>query len=403
MFGRPARLLACSLILIGLTTSLLGDEQEDWKRRFLDSRSPAARKKLLREEGGSAQSEKAVADGLHWLALHQAQDGHWSLNQFNKCARQKPWPAGRVGNDGSTPGTNRQNDVAATAMALLPFLAAGITHRAPPGGGVDSYHKGVGAGLRWLMSRQSKGQGAQRGFFGGDTYAHALATLALCEAYHMTRDPKMKASAQAGVDYLIAAQHANGGWRYLPKQAGDLSVTGFVMRALKAGQVSGLKVPTEALKKAEKFIDSVESTNKGGYIYIPGSSETISMTAVGALCRQYLGVNPRNPSLLASAKQIKRVPPGSGNIYYEYYATRVMFNMGGDDWRSWNLGPDGSGKGGIRDTLIAKQEGKAGNKGSWAGTEQVGGRLGATSFSLLTLQVYYRYPGLYRAKADKDE
>jgi hypothetical protein len=80
-----------------------------------------------------------------------------------------------------------------------------------------------------------------------------------------------------------------------------------------------------------------------------------------------------------------------------------MHHMGGDAWQFWNLGPDGSGKGGIRDTLISKQDsGSNGRqqhqKGSWAplpGTE-AGGRIMSTSLSLLCLEVYYRHLPLYR-------
>src|SRR5258708_39920892 len=100
------------------------------------------------------------------------------------------------------------------------------------------------------------------------------------------------------------------------------------------------------------------------------------MTAVGALCRQYMGVNPRNPSLLSSIRRLKALPPNaepssSTYPYYAYYASRVMFNRGGDVWDLWNLGPLGTGKGGIRDTLLARQDDgmtKQGNKGSWAGS-----------------------------------
>jgi hypothetical protein len=87
-------------------------------------------------------------------------------------------------------------------------------------------------------------------------------------------------------------------------------------------------------------------------------------------------------------------------MYYEYYATQVMHHMGGDAWQFWNLGPAGTGKGGIRDTLIARQDtgagGRPGQKGSWEGSPHVGGRLGATALGLLTLQIYYRYPRLTR-------
>ena len=62
---------------------------------------------------------------------------------------------------------------------------------------------------------------------------------------------------------------------------------------------------------------------------MPGGGRTPAMSAVGLMCRQYAGTNPRNPDLRAGIKYLKSVRPGSGNIYCEYYATRVMFNAGG--------------------------------------------------------------------------
>ncbi|MFQ3592253.1 MAG: hypothetical protein SNJ82_03570, partial [Gemmataceae bacterium] len=165
---------------------------------------------------------------------------------------------------------------------------------------------------------------------------------------------------------------------------------------------AGLTVPKSALKKAEAFLNSCESSDKGGYSYLPGSGETPAMTAVGALCRQYMGVSPRNASLLASINKIKRLPPAkTSNIYYLYYATQVMHHMGGEVWDFWNNGP--SGKDGIRDVLIARQDKGLGGKpmqaGSFKGDDHVGGRLGATSLSLLSLEVYYRHLPLYRRDA----
>jgi hypothetical protein len=171
--------------------------------------------------------------------------------------------------------------------------------------------------------------------------------------------------------------------------------------ALKSGQIAGLSVPRAVLKKVERFLDSVESSKRdGGYSYMPSGTESLAMTAVGGLCRQYLGVNPRNPSLLGTVRRLKATKPGTNDIYYEYYATQVMHHMGGDAWSYWNLGPDGSGKMGIRDMLIAKQDkgqnGKLGQLGSFPGHDHVGGRLGATSLCLLSLEVYYRHLPLYR-------
>ena len=123
-----------------------------------------------------------------------------------------------------------------------------------------------------------------------------------------------------------------------------------------------------------------------------------------------MGVNPRNPGLLKGVEILKKqhpaVAPTGYNIYQIYYATQVMHHMGGEAWDFWNLGPEAKGKreNGVRDFLIKKQitanKGKILTSGSWdpvaAGHGDAGGRLMATSLSLLTMEVYYRHLPLYR-------
>jgi hypothetical protein len=337
--------------------------------------------------------------------LHQGQGGQWSLDGFNRHAREKPYPDPKTFSDDSTNQGRRRNDVAATAFALLPFLAAGQTHKpqtvakgakAPQ----KDYHKGIDAGLKFLIAKQGRD-----GYYGGDMYAHCLASIVMCEAYGLTSDPVLRVSAQKAVNYLVDFQDpSGGGWRYAQRMPGDTSVTGWALMALKSGQMSGLSVPAPTIRRVERFLDSVEASSKGGYRYLPNGPEKISMTAVGLLCRLYLGnINLRNPDLLAGVERLKKEPPGKSNdLYYLYYATQVMHNIGGDSWKFWNEGPDG--KSGIRDSLIRKQDqgasGKRGNAGSWPPTmdygTQEGGRLMATSLSLLTLEVYYRHLPLYR-------
>ena len=68
--------------------------------------------------------------------------------------------------------------------------------------------------------------------------------------------------------------------------------------------------------------------------------------------------------------------------------------MGGDAWDFWNKGT--TGKNGMRDILIERQE----KDGSWNpqgdGHAGAGGRIMQTSLSLLTLEVYYRHLPLYQ-------
>src|SRR5262249_27310671 len=167
-------------------------------------------------------------------------------------------------------------------------------------------------------------------------------------------------------------------------------------------------VPEETMKKAGKFLDSVqakfkydgkdkegnaESRDGVGYGYT-GPQQTPTMTAVGLLCRQYLGWSPRKVELVNGVNWMRDTyPPGTaGSMYYYYYATQVMHHMQGESWATWN--PK------MRDLLVAKQDkGQTKNRsaqyGSWGPDGDAhggaGGRIMVTSLSLLTLEVYYRH------------
>ncbi|MFL5242620.1 MAG: prenyltransferase/squalene oxidase repeat-containing protein [Gemmataceae bacterium] len=356
--------------------------------------SGATREQRAIEGGGSKETEAAVGRGLAWLAMHQDMGtGKWSLDAFNHFGHEK-------GNSGKTftcscTNGGQKNDIGGTALGLLPFLGAGITHKkAAVKDPRFDYTKNVYLGLKFLMSKQ----GAD-GYFGGGMYAHGLATIAVCEAYAMTSDPELKAHAQHAIDLIVKVQHPGGGWRYDPKPtSGDTSVVGWQVMALRSGQMAGLSVPAATIKGAEKFLDSVQTSNGANYKYTSDMDATPTMTAAGLLCREYLGWTPKNPGLINGVKFLAGSPPDQvKSIYYQYYATQVMHHFGGENWTNWNAKQ--------RDLLVktqdkgndAKHEHQA---GSWSPAGDPwgpqGGRLMQTSLSLLTLEVYYRYMPLYR-------
>jgi hypothetical protein len=350
-------------------------------------RSGATRTKMLTEGGGNTQSEAAVAGGLRWLSLHQAPDGHWSLNGFCEHGHCE------------CSGESKQatNDVAATAFGLLPFLGGGQTHKAT--GENRRYASVVDKGLRYLIARQNReGKFVVRGHTNTQMYAHGLATIALCEAYALTTDPNLRRPAQLALNYIASAQTPEGGWRYEPRgQTGfDTSVGGWQLMALKSGQLAGLDVPSSVMAAATRWLDAAQSSDGGSYGYTGPASDSASPTlsAVGLLCRQYLGWGPRYPGLIAGVRRLDQ--PDKGNIYYNYYATQVMHHMGGVSWERWNPR--------MRDLLIETQDRgdkKPHQKGSWGIDEgdiyaRAGGRIMTTSLSILTLEVYYRHLPLYR-------
>jgi hypothetical protein len=346
----------------------------------LGGRSGSTRQQLVASGGGNSESEACVASGLKWLAAHQALDGHWSLDGFNHHGHC------------NCNGFGQSNDIAATAFGLLPFLGAGQTHK-------DSkdYKHHVERGLKYLMSRQGRD-----GYFGGTMYAHGLATIAICEAYGMTSDPALKASAQRAINFIRGAQGDGGGWRYEPREAGDVSVTGWEIMALKSGQMAGLEVDDSrnpTLTRASKFLNSCMTADQTGYGYQSPQELGITTTAVGLLCRLYMGTGPRNTGIQGGVQRLKQSPPSSKgrNIYYDYYATQVMHHFGGEAWEFWN--PQ------IRNLLVKTQDRGLDPKhphmkGSWSPKEDLwggqGGRIMTTSLSVLTLEVYYRHLPLYQ-------
>src|SRR6185437_6672955 len=100
----------------GGLSSLIGGMGGNYLGNQFAGRSGSTRQKMLQEGGGNALSEARVANGLQWLALHQAQDGHWSLHEFNHSAREKPRPAGKVRPCNCVVGSTQRNDIAATGF-----------------------------------------------------------------------------------------------------------------------------------------------------------------------------------------------------------------------------------------------------------------------------------------------
>jgi hypothetical protein len=343
--------------------------QGDTRREFID---------LV---GGSEETEQAVRRGLKWLAEHQHADGRWSLHQLDPPEKKLP----ATGGAGST-----QSDTAATGLGLLPFLASGHTQAA------GEYQAVVGRAIEWLIARQKP----DGNLFDDPPsiafmYAHAIATIALCEAYGMTQDERVRQPAQRALNFIVAAQNqSTGGWRYQPGESGDTSVLGWQVMALKSGEMAGLNAPKSALDLAGKWLDSAAGTGGllGSFGYQgPGASP--AMTAEGLLCRQFLGSRRNDPAMLAGAKfLLDRLPQaGQESSYYWYYATQVMYHMQGDFWTAWNEK--------LRDLLVSTQVKDGHMAGSWDprdSWEQSGGRLYATSVRLLMLEVYYRHLPLYQ-------
>jgi len=351
----------------------------------LDGRG-SGKAQLVARDGGTEKSERAVALGLLWLAEHQMPDGGWSFNHA-----LHPRCRGQCRNPGNIPEARN----GATGMALLPFLGAGQTHKQ------GKYKEQVRQGLYFLVNHMKVSpQGGSLHEGGGHMYSHGIASIVLCEAYAMTHDKGLYAPAQQALNYIAYAQDpVGGGWRYSPRQPGDTSVVGWQIMAMKSGHMAYLRVPPVTVQKAFRFLDSVQANNGAHYGYTDPAANREGTTAVGLLCRMYLGWKKDNPALQRGVKWISDRGPSPNNLYYNYYATQVMRHWEGERWDKWNSV--------MRDQLVSSQAEKGHEKGSWfmeAGhVTDRGGRLYCTSMATMILEVYYRHLPIYRKESTEED
>jgi hypothetical protein len=332
-------------------------------------RTKGGKKKGIGKYGGKG-TEKAVQDGLAWLAAHQNEDGSWSTEPGAAAAK------GHVG---------------ATAFALLAFLGDGH------GESGSKYGSTVKKAVDWLMEEVDS-SGKIKGASGHLMYEQGLASLALNEAYGMNIK-RVKDKALKATEFVLGAQNPQGSFDYggNPQCAGgDTSITGFQAQAMKQAK-NGKLMESEAHKGLEgvrKWVESATDANGlTGYRGTGGQATQtdvggISMTAAGCLMRIYTGSSKSDDKLSKGVDNImKNLPDGKTiNMYYYYYGTIVMFQWQGSEWKIWNDAMKG---------YVLKAQSMEGDKkgswdpvGSWA---QQWGRTGQTALSCLCLEVYYRY------------
>ena len=335
----------------------------------------------LREGTGGA-----VDRALKWFIAHQMPDGGWSFD-----IKQCPSCQGKCSHSGEG---KRQDRCAATAMALLPFFGRGYTHKEGP------YKAQLEAGIAFLAGLAMKGEGNAAKAGGGGVYSQGLAGICLSEAYAMTQDGRLQMPAQYVLNYIMDWQDpAGGGWGYGFKTAGDTSIVGWQLMALKSGNMAYLEVNPATIKNAIKFLDSVEEDSGAYYGYrTPGKGP--GTTAVGLLCRMYLGWKKDNPALQRGVEFLAKTGP-KPDLYYSYYGTQIMHHIEGDVWQAWNTK--------MKKMLLDAQAKEGHEAGSWyTGVEgghgaHVAGRLYCTSLATMILEVYYRHLPIYRGQATDDE
>ena len=266
----------------------------------------AYKDEVRKRYGGDATKETLEA-ALRWLASIQGEDGSWPADP----------PAREEGLDPAALAGTTHTKVGLTSLALLAFLGDGNDLSRGP------YKMVVASATNWLRSQQDPETGLVGSQVGhGFLYDHAIATLALCEVYSLSRSPILKATANKALGVCLRARNPYGAWRYdlPPVGDNDTSVTGWMVLALTAAQDAGLDVDTAAFDGARNWLDEVTDPETGRVGYdsagsyssrIPGINDAFpadrgeAMTAVGLFLRQ----DPRSEERGRRRPEAARRPP----------------------------------------------------------------------------------------------
>ena len=353
----------------------------------LEGRDAESRARLASRFGGSKGSEAAVEEGLKWIVNHQSSDGSWHFrHRRSECD-------GRCGNEGTIDAQN-----AATGLALMALLGAGNTHKA------GKYQGQVEMGLDYLV-REINYRNYGGSLIGDEyqsIYCHAIATIALAEAFAMTGDEQFRKPVTEAYKYIVTSQHRKGGWKYFAQKPGDMSVTGWVVMAIKACENAGIETLPETNSKAKEVIDSLKHSDGVRYGYQAVGDGDIewarqdrqpSCTAIGNLMQMYFGRELEHPALRSACQYLADAGSSGTDVYFDYYTTLVLHHARAPQWKRWNQT--------VRDNLIRTQQKHGHEAGSWFFADlhgNVGGRLYTTAMAVMTLEVYYRFMPLYKVE-----
>jgi hypothetical protein len=348
---------------------------------------------------------QAVVQAQQWIAAQQKKGGRWM------CETQG--------------GGHEIYDVGVTGLAMLALQGYGNTLNE------GEYQENLRNGVHYLTEIQSK-----RGNFGmeagqANPFNHALATMALCEAYAYGDQPlELVEPIRRAVQFIEQCRNPYSGWRYAKTPNGmvDSVSTAWMASALLAAKGAGFKVDEQALQDADGWFQGMtgESGRVGytmGFGGGPGGSafryskpfdiskvstsgsEGITAGALAVRLLQQAPTDGRGKLSWKDASYHSELDPQLGlllnslprkdsvaDLHYWYWASTAVHQYGEDAWAQWRTA--------LHDALMARRL----EDGSWS-TESVwapwGGRIYTTAMATVILTTEMRYlPAEERAKPE---
>lgn len=309
----------------GISEASLKNLPESFRSRF----ASASRLEAIRRGGGTPEMDAAVVTSLNLFKTNQNPDGSWG----------------------------RSNKGGMTGFVLQCFLGHGETPDSAEYG--DSVMKGLmylitlaKQNPSGIFSEKWQGQGGG----GAGTYEHAIATLAVGEAYVTARVgskslPGLRESFETAINTIISQQTSRGSWAYggetivyNPGSGADLSLANWHFQALNVAKATGLKIDGlhSCIKKALAYIESTQ-TKEGGFGGAFRDAHYNQWSLSGGAAAGYLMLaEKRSPAVQRSVKFISDFlhsePPDwekNCNLYCWHGYCNALFLNGGVEWKTF--------------------------------------------------------------------
>lgn len=355
-------------------------------------RNTAQAKRLLgRLYGQSSRSQDAVRLALEWLVSAQSEDGSWSASRGQ---------TGSLAVD-EVEGQPQQPDTATTtAVAVLPFLAEGVTHEPDSTTEVwlEDYPEVVGRGLLWLGNRQIEASQQVPGLITPQLEGQARGLVAFSETLALSRDRRLTQNAKLAARQLIDRQAESGGWP--DGDAVTPLATARVCLALRTAKACGVGVSATALRQAETYLAEAamgdSQTPLAAYPATPGGPFDPTATAACLLAWQAAELPQDSVDLLAGADRLALLAPSltadrcSQPIDFLLFAGDLLRNLEGDRFDRWTAQ--------VSSFLCRTQQREGDTTGSWNPADFAGNsdRVRTTALATLCLQAAYRSLPAYR-------
>jgi hypothetical protein len=232
-------------------------------------------------------------------------------------------------------------------------------------------------------------------------YGHGFGMLFLASVYgeetNKQKREKLEEILTKAAKFSRDAQTNRGGWGYVTAKDGNNfdegSVTITQLQALRAARNAGIKVPVEAIKDAQKYLE--QSTGSDGGVtysltYGGGGGGRPALTAA-AICCGFSSGDYNSPLVCQG-----RLPIGQVNHNHDeytiYYYSQAVYVLGDDGWAK--LFPNDKESDRVtwkayREKVFNHLISTQANDGSWTGSTWTGrvGQVYMTSCFLTVLQL----------------